>query len=46
VKIKKGTFFENYFSYVKYLVDKEFSSLGELVDKEEWGMTPQVRVPQ
>jgi predicted metalloendopeptidase len=42
VKIKKQTFFENYFSYVKYSVEKEFSSAGEPVDKEEWGMTPQV----
>jgi endothelin-converting enzyme len=42
VKIKKGTFFENNFSVVKYRTEKAFSSAGEPVDKEEWGMTPQV----
>ena|SRR5208282_5010714 len=42
VKIKRGTFFENYFSFVKYATDKSFASAGEPVDKDEWGMTPQV----
>lgn len=45
VTINKGTFFENYLSFVKYAVDKAFSSAGEPVDKEEWGMTPQVVLP-
>jgi predicted metalloendopeptidase len=43
VKIKKDTFFENYYSYIKHEVEKEMSSVGEPVDKNEWGMTPQVR---
>jgi predicted metalloendopeptidase len=42
VKISTITFFDNYFSFVKYAVEKELSSVGELVDKNEWGMTPQV----
>jgi predicted metalloendopeptidase len=42
VIIKRGTFFENYLSFVKYATDKAFSSAGEPVDKDEWGMTPQV----
>ena len=42
VKIKKETFFENYFSFLKYTTDKSFASAGEPVDKNEWGMTPQV----
>ena len=42
VKIGKDTFFDNYFSFVKYATDKEFASAGEPVDKNEWGMTPQV----
>jgi predicted metalloendopeptidase len=42
VKINRSTFFDNYFSFVKYAVEKQYSSAGEPVDKEEWGMTPQV----
>jgi len=42
IRIKKDKFFENYLSYAKYTQEKAFSSAGEPVDKEEWGMTPQV----
>jgi endothelin-converting enzyme len=40
VHISRETFFENYFSSVKWSVEKSFTSNGEPVDKEEWGMTP------
>jgi predicted metalloendopeptidase len=38
----KDTFFDNFFSYVQWATQKSLSSMGEPVDKEEWGMTPQV----
>jgi predicted metalloendopeptidase len=41
VRIEKGSFFENYLSFVNWATEKEFSSMGQPVDKEEWGMTPQ-----
>jgi len=41
IKVQKGTFFENYLSVVEHQARKSFTSVGEPVDKEEWGMTPQ-----
>ena len=41
VTIKKDTYFENFFSFVKWITRRELSLVGEPVDKDRWLMTPQ-----